>query len=68
MMNILIQLHIFLGSIKVILFILKRRKLVEQIDKLETGIMRPDYKRGGDVEYKYIKAANKQINFQVNFL
>lgn len=40
---------------------------MEQMDKLENGLMKPDYKRGGEIEYKYIKAANKQLNFQVNF-
>ncbi|KAI7815665.1 Odorant receptor Or15 [Rhyzopertha dominica] len=53
-----------LGFVKVIMFLIKRKKICELLDALEDGLMLPNMERGGQQEFVFIKNAIQQANLQ----
>lgn len=53
---------------KVIMFFRKRKQICEMCEVFETGEMTPNAKRGGKVEFQYVKAANREMVLQVSLL
>lgn len=54
-----------LGATKVTILVLKRGNIRTLLDKIETGIFRPNLERGGRKEFDLINAAIKNCNNQV---
>lgn len=54
-----------LGVIKVSMFFRKRRQIYDMCKSFERGRLAPNAKRGGMVEYDYVKAANRDMKIQV---
>lgn len=48
-----------------IMFYRKRRHIINMFETIASGRMLPNAKRGGEKEFSYIKAANKEIMIQV---
>lgn len=55
----------FLGTLKILIFTYKRKQIWKFCQILETGRMKPSMKRGGKVEFEYVKNAIYFANFQV---
>lgn len=56
---------IFAGIVKMTMFFRKRKHINNMCKTFASGRMLPNDKRGGEKEYEYIKAANKEILIQV---
>lgn len=56
----------FEGFVKILVFAAKRKQIWSMCQTFESGKMVPDPKRGGNVEYSYVKDAIKLVNFQVS--
>lgn len=52
------------GFVKILVFAAKRKQIWSMCQTFESGKMVPDLKRGGDVEFHYVKDAIKLVNFQ----
>lgn len=57
----------FAGLIKILIFTYKRKQIWNFCRILETGRMKPNRKRGGDVEFKYVSDAVKLADRQAYF-
>lgn len=62
---IILNFEYITGACKATLAIIFKKKIWNNCSKLETGVFRPNYKRGGIYEYECIKRAIRICNFQV---
>lgn len=53
------------GFIKILIFTYKRKQIWKYCQMLETSRMKPNIKRGGKIEYKYVEDAIKMADRQV---
>lgn len=52
------------GATKILLFAAKRRNIYNLCKEFEKGDLKPNYKRGGDMEFVIVKEAIKRVNSQ----
>lgn len=59
------QLVLFIGVTKSCIIIWKRKQISKLLQRLTSGILAPDYERGGVEEYNIISSAINTVHFMV---